>query len=179
MKELISCCHELMLLELRAQHTDQLLTLLHMAERIDLLCRGGIIEERNDGHTAKRKPNGQFDGSEPYAEDKSEGSDGEKQHHSENQVQNKSSEKTDRTVESDLYRQDSSSLKRSIRKYQKRIDEHNDKISNPQKYVSNWDSLDDRNKEGLLKHWKKEINNFSDSIQRREEELKRRGDYDE
>ena len=42
--------------------------------------------------------------------------DGEKQYHSENPVQNKSSEKTDRTVESDLYRQDSSSLKRSIRK---------------------------------------------------------------
>ena len=28
MKELISCCYELMLLELRAQHTDQLFTLL-------------------------------------------------------------------------------------------------------------------------------------------------------
>lgn len=55
-------------IELRAQHTDRLFTLLHMSERIDLLRRGGIIEERNDGHTAKRKPNGQFDGSEPYAE---------------------------------------------------------------------------------------------------------------
>ena len=28
----------------------------------------GIMEERNDGHTAKRKPNGQFIGSEPYAD---------------------------------------------------------------------------------------------------------------
>lgn len=70
MKELLTCCYVLMEIELRAQHTDRLFTLLHMAEMIDLLCRGGIIEERsNDGHTAKRKPNGQFDGSEPYAED--------------------------------------------------------------------------------------------------------------
>lgn len=48
MKELISCCHELMLLELRAQRTENLFTLLYMAERIDLLCRRGIIEERFD-----------------------------------------------------------------------------------------------------------------------------------
>ena len=46
MKELLNCCYELMEIELRAQHTDQLFTLLHMAERIDLLRRGGIIETR-------------------------------------------------------------------------------------------------------------------------------------
>lgn len=47
MRELLTCCYELMLLELRAQHTDQLLTLLYMAERIDLLRRGGFVFERS------------------------------------------------------------------------------------------------------------------------------------
>ncbi len=181
MTRLLNCSYELALLALNVGDYEAFENSLFLAGMIDLEQRYAIIEEReNDGKHFKQNPDtGKMEGSEPYAEDKSEGSDGEKQYHSENPVQNKSSEKTDRTVESDLYRQDSSSLKRSIRKYQKRIDEHNDKISNPQKYVSNWESLDDRNKEGLLKHWKKEINNFSDSIQRREDELKRRGDYDE
>lgn len=87
--------------------------------------------------------------------------------------------KSNNNAESDLYRQDSSSLQRAIRKYQKRIDEHNDKISNPQKYVSDWNSYDERKKNGLIKHWKKEIQNFDVSIQRRKDELKRRGDSDE
>ena len=46
MKELLTCCYVLMEIELRAQQTDRLFTLLHMAEMIDLLCRGGIIETR-------------------------------------------------------------------------------------------------------------------------------------
>lgn len=46
MKELLNCCYELTEIELRVQHTDQLFILLHMAERIDLLRRGGIIETR-------------------------------------------------------------------------------------------------------------------------------------
>lgn len=70
-------------------------------------------------------------------------------------------------------------MQRAIRKYQQRIDEHNDKISNPQKYVSDWNSYDERKKNGLIKHWKKEIQNFDVSIQRRKDELKRRGDSDE
>ena len=70
MKELLNCCYELMEIELRAQHTENLFTLLHMAERIDLLRRGGIIEERsNDGHTAKKGEDGKFIGSEPYADE--------------------------------------------------------------------------------------------------------------
>ena len=46
MKELLHCCYELMDIELRAQQTEDLITLLHMAERIDLQHRGGIIETR-------------------------------------------------------------------------------------------------------------------------------------
>ena len=69
MKALLEYCYELMEIELRVQHTENLFTLLHMAERIDLLCRGGIMEERNDGHTATQGEDGKFTGSEPYAED--------------------------------------------------------------------------------------------------------------
>ncbi len=46
MKELLTCCYELMEIELRAQHTENLFTLLCMAERIDLQLWGGIIESR-------------------------------------------------------------------------------------------------------------------------------------
>ena len=37
--------------------------------------------------------------------------------------------------EKDIEKQESTSLKRAMRKYQKRIEEHEDKISNPKKYV--------------------------------------------
>ena len=46
MKELLTCCYVLMEIELRAQHTENLFTLLHMAERIDLQRGYGIIEAR-------------------------------------------------------------------------------------------------------------------------------------
>lgn len=81
--------------------------------------------------------------------------------------------------EKDIENQESGSLKRAIRKYRLRIDEHRDKIQNPQKYVSNWDLLDEKRQTGLIKHWNKEIRNFEQSISDRIEELKKRGDYDE
>ena len=45
-----------------------------------------------------------------------------------------------------------------------------------EKYIDNWDSLSYLKKEGLKKHWKKEINNFETSIKDRILELKERGD---
>lgn len=54
MRGLLNCCYELMELELRAYRYENLFTLLHIAERIDLLCSGGIIEVREpvfgEGH---------------------------------------------------------------------------------------------------------------------------------
>lgn len=82
-------------------------------------------------------------------------------------------------AEKDIKNQKSNSLNRAIRKYQERIDEHKDKINNPQKYVPDWDSYSEKRKSGLKKHWQKEINNFEESIQNRIDELKERGDYDE
>ena len=67
-------------------------------------------------------------------------------------------------AEKDIEHQESSSLKRAMRKYQKRIEEHNDKINNPEKYVPNWNNYDERKKQGLKNHWQKEISNFEESI---------------
>lgn len=81
-------------------------------------------------------------------------------------------------AEKDIANQESNSLKRALRNYQKRIDEHKLKISNPEKYVDDWENYNERRKQGLIKHWQKEINNFEKSIQNRVDELKKRGDYD-
>lgn len=77
--------------------------------------------------------------------------------------------------ESDIRNQSDGSLKKGIRNHKKEIDIHKDKIRNPQNHYPNWDRIDERKKKGYIKHWKKEINNFEDSIRRKEEELRRRG----
>ena len=82
-------------------------------------------------------------------------------------------------AESDIKRQGSGSLIRAIRKYQRRIQEHQDYINNPGAHISNWDQLDPRRQAGLIRHWEKEIRNFRESIQNRVDELKQRGDYHE
>ena len=82
-------------------------------------------------------------------------------------------------AEKDILRQESSSLKRAIRKYEKRITEHEEYINNPKIHVNNWDSLSQVRKDGLKKHWQKEIRNFNQAIQDRVDELKKRGDYND
>lgn len=82
-------------------------------------------------------------------------------------------------AEKDIENQESNSLKRAMRKYQKRIEEHNDKINNPEKYIPDWNNYDERKRQGLKKHWQKEISNFEESIENRIRELKKRGDYNE
>lgn len=82
-------------------------------------------------------------------------------------------------AESDIKNQESGSLKRAIRKYQKQIDSHRGKIEHPEQYIDNWNDMDPRMQEGLKRHWSKEIRNFDQSIQDRVEELKKRGDYDD
>lgn len=82
-------------------------------------------------------------------------------------------------AEKDIKNQGSSSLKRAIRKYQARIEEHEIKINNPSEIYPDWDSFDERYQQGLKRHWNKEIRNFKQSIQDRIDELKERGDYDE
>lgn len=81
--------------------------------------------------------------------------------------------------ESDIKNQESASLIRAIRKYEKRIEEHKAYIKAPVSYIPEWMSYDVRYQEGLKRHWEKEIRNFQQSIEDRIAELKERGDYNE
>ncbi len=80
---------------------------------------------------------------------------------------------------SDLKNQSSKSLKKGIRSFKKQIALHKEKGKNPAKYASGWESMDQREQEGMLKHWGKEIVVFQNSIQERITLLKERGDWDE
>ena len=81
--------------------------------------------------------------------------------------------------EADIKNQASNSLKRAIRKYKANIILHQDKIDNPKKYIPEWDTLDVRKQLGTIKGWRKEIRNYTNSIEERIAELKSRGDYDD
>lgn len=81
--------------------------------------------------------------------------------------------------EKDLKNQKTSSIKKAMASFEAQIVVHQKKIADPAKYVPDWDSRDIREREGLLKHWEKEIRNFRQSIDNRMAELKERGEYDE
>ncbi|MCM1023816.1 MAG: HK97 family phage prohead protease [Prevotella sp.] len=70
--------------------------------------------------------------------------------------------------------QSNKSLEAGIKSEQKQIEKHKEKISNPQNYVSDWNEQSDFYKNGIIKHWEKEIKNFEKQIQFRQEELNRR-----
>lgn len=81
--------------------------------------------------------------------------------------------------EEDIVNQKSSSLKRAIGKYEKRMKEHESYLKEPEKHCDDWYEKSIEEQEGLKRHWNKEIRNFKQSIQDRVTELKRRGDYDD
>ncbi len=78
--------------------------------------------------------------------------------------------------ESDLPKQETSSIKRSIRRLNRRILEHKEKIANPEAYSIDWDKLSEERKQRRVEYWKNEIQEFEKSIQRRIDELKKRGE---
>ena len=80
-------------------------------------------------------------------------------------------------AEKDILNQSSKQLRKGIKSFEKRIEEHQNKLANPSKYDVDWEIKPEIKKKGLLKHWRKEINNFKESINSRIEELKNRGDY--
>ena len=82
-------------------------------------------------------------------------------------------------AEKDIKNQESNSLKRAIRKFEKRIKEHEDYLDHPEAHCFDWNEKSKWEQEGLKRHWKKEIRNFNQSIQDRIDELKARGDYDD
>lgn len=70
----------------------------------------------------------------------------------------------------------SNELKKSIETWKQRISEHEVYIQNPKEHCPEWDSYDSRRQAGLLKHWNKEIQTFSNDIKDALEELKERGE---
>lgn len=82
-------------------------------------------------------------------------------------------------AEKDMYNQESGSLKRAIRKYEKRLREHESYIREPERHCPDWHEKSAEEQAGLKRHWKREIRNFETSIRDRVDELKKRGDYDD
>ena len=76
--------------------------------------------------------------------------------------------------EKDLKSQGIIQLKKGIKNLSKRIVEHREKISNPSKFIDNWDEYSPEHKERLLNHWEKEIENFNQGIEDRTNEIKSR-----
>lgn len=83
------------------------------------------------------------------------------------------------SAEKDLQRQKTSSIKKSLETFDRRIAEHQEKILHPEQFVPMWAKKDVREQNGLKKHWEKEVENFKASRARRINELKNRGEYDE
>ena len=70
--------------------------------------------------------------------------------------------------------QSAKALETGIKKDLRQIERHKDKIANPSKYISTWDTENEYYKQGCIKHWNTEIVNFERQIQFRKDELERR-----
>ena len=78
-------------------------------------------------------------------------------------------------AEKNLENQTSNQLRKGIRAFQKRIEEHLIKINNPSaSYPTFYDEPDKQ--AGRIGHWLHEIKNFNESIQNRVDELEKRGE---
>ena len=75
-----------------------------------------------------------------------------------------------------LENQTPAQLRKGIRSLNKDLELHLKKIENPAIYCNNWNSKDERGKNGLIKHWRHEVKTFAESIQNRVEELEKRGE---
>lgn len=73
-----------------------------------------------------------------------------------------------------ITKQSSKELNKSIASWQKQIQEHNKKLESPQKYDESWDAKTAAQREGLLKHWGKEIATFQRNIDQAMGELEER-----
>lgn len=78
--------------------------------------------------------------------------------------------------EKSIEHQTSNALRKGIRNLQKMIEIHQAKIENPKNFYSAWDSIPELEKQGNIRHWRKEIKNFEESIQNRIDELNKRGE---
>ena len=74
-----------------------------------------------------------------------------------------------------IAKQSDKQLKKSIASWNANIEEHKDKVQNPEKYDRDWNSKTDEQKAGLVKHWEKEIRHFEANVKDAEAELLERG----
>ena len=65
-------------------------------------------------------------------------------------------------------------LSKSIASWQQAIADHKEKIANPAEYDAGWAGKTEMQREGLLKHWEKELKNFQNNIDEAKDEIKRR-----
>lgn len=78
----------------------------------------------------------------------------------------------------DIAKQSDKSLVSGVKSYKKQIAEHEYKIEHPDKFYIDWDDVNETVRKGRLKHWRKEITNFEQSIQDNLQELERRKKYE-
>lgn len=77
--------------------------------------------------------------------------------------------------EKDLANQSDKSLRKGIRNLEKVIQQHEEYLQNPLPHCPDWNEYTEKRKQGLKKHWEKEISNAKESIENRKNELKNRG----
>ena len=73
-----------------------------------------------------------------------------------------------------IAKQNDKQLQKSIASWRANVETHKEKINNPAKHDKEWDSKDDRQKSGLVKHWEKEIGYSEANIKEAEAELAKR-----
>ena len=74
-----------------------------------------------------------------------------------------------------ILKQKDSELLKSIEPWKKNIEEHTEWISNPPSHDKLWNSKNDMQRNGLIRHWEKEIKTFKKDIAEAEAELAKRG----
>lgn len=73
-----------------------------------------------------------------------------------------------------IAKQNEKELEKSIASWKANVEKHKDKIKNPEIYDTGWNSKDERQKAGLIKHWEKEIRASESNITEAETELQKR-----
>ena len=73
-----------------------------------------------------------------------------------------------------IKKQNEKQLQKSIASWKTNIEKHNDKISHPEKYDTGWAAKDERQRNGLINHWRKEIRYSELNISEAENEIKER-----
>ena len=70
--------------------------------------------------------------------------------------------------------QSDSQLAKSLRKHREALELHLKKIANPKKYAADWNERDERQKQGLIRWWEKEVKNLNNQVGYIVEEQERR-----